>query len=147
MPRLVTSVHMLCKVCHLGTDIGQGNEERKRERKKYEPPHDKTNKMTVRSAKTQVSLGIRPVWSESSLSAWRKLGSLATHWAHSEDSDQTGRMPRLSWVFTGAHAILFVLSWGCSYKERNWRKDKTERNYLLFLISHGENRNSCRIFW
>ena len=34
----------------------------------------------------------RPVWSESSLSAWRKLVSLATHWAHSEDSDQTGRI-------------------------------------------------------
>ena len=44
-----------------------------------EPRHDKTNKMTVRPAKTQISLGIRPVWSESSLSAWRKLGSLATH--------------------------------------------------------------------
>ena len=39
-----------------------------------EPPHDKTNKMTVRPAKTQVSLGIHPIWSESSLSAWRKLG-------------------------------------------------------------------------
>ena len=25
----------------------------------YEPPHDKTNKMTVRPAKTQISLGIR----------------------------------------------------------------------------------------
>ena len=36
-------------------------------------------------AKTQISLGIRPVWSESSLSAWRKLGSLATLWAHSKD--------------------------------------------------------------
>ena len=33
----------------------------------YEPPHDKTNKMTVRPAKTQISLGIRPVWPESSL--------------------------------------------------------------------------------
>ena len=32
----------------------------------------------VRPAKTQISLGFRPVWSESSLSAWRKLGSLAT---------------------------------------------------------------------
>ena len=29
----------------------------------YEPPHDKTNKVTVRPAKTQISLGIRPVWS------------------------------------------------------------------------------------
>ena len=34
-----------------------------------EPQHDKTNKMSVRPAKTQISLGIRPVWSESSLSA------------------------------------------------------------------------------
>ena len=34
-----------------------------------EPWHDKTNKMSVRPAKTQISLGIRPVWSESSLSA------------------------------------------------------------------------------
>ena len=39
----------------------------------------------VRQAKTQISLGIRPVWSEFSLSAWRKLGSLATEWAHIED--------------------------------------------------------------
>ena len=33
---------------------------------------------------------IHPVWSESSLSAWRKFGSSATQWTHSEDSDQTG---------------------------------------------------------
>ena len=59
----------------------------------------------------QISLGIRTVWSESSLSAWRKIGSLATHWAHSEDSDQTGRMPRLIWVFAGlsCHFVGFVM--------------------------------------
>ena len=34
-----------------------------------EPRHDKTNKMSVRSAKTQISLGIHPIWSESSLCA------------------------------------------------------------------------------
>ena len=68
-----------------------------------EPPHDKTNKMTVRPVKTQISLGIRPVWSESSLSAWRNLGSLATHWSHGEDPDQT----------------LLVVSWGGSnYKHK-----------------------------
>ena len=58
-------------------------------------------KWAVHPAKTQISLGVRRVWSESSLSAWRKLGSLATHEAHSEDSDQTGQMPRLIWVFAG----------------------------------------------
>ena len=66
--------------------------------------------MSVCPAKTQISLGIRPVWSESSLSAWRKLGSLATHWVHSEDSDQTGRMPRLILVFAGHTLTLLVLS-------------------------------------
>ena len=61
----------------------------------------KPTKWHVRPTKTQISLGIPPVWSGSSLSTRRKLGSLATHWAHSEDSDQTGRMPRLIWVFAG----------------------------------------------
>ena len=78
----------------------------------YEPQHDKTNKVIVRPAKTQISLGIHPVWSESSLSAWRKLGALATHWAHSEDSDQTGRMPAdlsLRWAHT--HFVCFVMLW------------------------------------
>ena len=71
-----------------------------------ETPHDKT----VRSAKTKITLGIRPVWTESSLSAWRKLESLATHWTYSEDSDKTGRMPRLIWVFAGRtdHFVGFV---------------------------------------
>ena len=32
-----------------------------------------------------IRLGKCPVWSESLLSAWRNLGPLATHWAHSKD--------------------------------------------------------------
>ena len=62
----------------------------------------------------QISLGIRPVWSESLLFTWRKLGSLATHWAHSEDPDQTRQMSMLVWVFAGNTLILLVLSWGSS---------------------------------
>ena len=54
--------------------------------------------MTVRPAKTPISLGIRPVWSESSLCAqWVAKEPSFLH-ADSEDSDQTGRMPRLIWV-------------------------------------------------
>ena len=79
-----------------------------------EPQHDKTNNVAVCPVKTQISLSIRPVWSESSLSAWRKLGSLAIHWAHSKDSDQTGRMPRPIWVFAGRTVTLLVLSCGGS---------------------------------
>ena len=51
------------------------------------------------------------------LSAWRKLGPLTTYWAHSEDSDQTGRMPRLIWVFAGRTLILLVFSCRGSYLE------------------------------
>ena len=83
-----------------------------------EPRHDKTNKGSERPAKTQISLGIRPVWSESSLSAWRNLGSLTTHWAHSEDPDQTGRIPRLIWVFAGHTVTFLVLS--CRGSNNSW---------------------------
>ena len=71
----------------------------------------KQTKWHVRPVKTQISLGIRLVWSESSLSTWRKLGSLATYLAHSEDSGQAGRMPRLIWVFVGrtCHFVGFVM--------------------------------------
>ena len=91
-----------------------------------EPPHDKANKMTVHPAKTQTSLGIRPVWSESSLSAWKNLGSLATHWAHIEDSDQTG-----------CTATLLVLSCGSS-NQSPWEMGQKELlwaqtvNFLIF---------------
>ena len=40
-----------------------------KKKKTHEPQHEKTNKMTVRPEKTQISLGVRPDWSESSLCA------------------------------------------------------------------------------
>ena len=60
-----------------------------------EPRHDKTNKISVRPAKTQI-------WaSESSLCAqWVAKDPRFLH-ADSEDSNQTGRMPMLIWVFAG----------------------------------------------
>ena len=68
----------------------------------------KPTQWPVSLAKTQISLGIRQIWSEPSLSAWRNIGS---HWAHSEDSDQTGRMPSLTRVFAGrtGHIVGFVI--------------------------------------
>ena len=68
--------------------------------------------MTVRPAKTQISLGIRPVWSEPSLSAWKKLGSLAANWAHSEDwSDWVDAQADLSLRWAHTHFVGFVMSW------------------------------------
>ena len=76
----------------------------------YEPHRDKTNKVTVRPVKTQISLSIRPGWSESSLCAqWVAKDPNFLH-ADCEDSDQTGRMPRLIWIFAGrtCHFVGFV---------------------------------------
>ena len=75
-----------------------------------EPRHDKTNKMSVRPVKTQISLGSRPVWSESSTCPQWVVKDPSFLHADSDDSDQTGRMPRLIWVFAGRTATLFVLS-------------------------------------
>ena len=71
----------------------------------------KSTKWHVRSAKTQISLGIRPVWSEFLLcTQWVAKDPSFLH-AESEDSDQTGRMPRLIWVFAGhtCHLVGFVM--------------------------------------
>ena len=83
----------------------------------YEQQHDKTNKVSVHPAKTQISLGIRLVWSESSLCAHGVAKGPRFLHADSKDSDQTGRMPRLIWVFAGRTLILLVLSWGGSYND------------------------------
>ena len=61
----------------------------------------KPAKWLMRLAKTRISLGIHPVWSETSLSAWRKLESLATHWAPSEDSDPPGQRPAKTLIRLG----------------------------------------------
>ena len=92
---------------------------------------DKTNKMSVRPAKTQISLGIRPVWSESSLSAqWVAKDPSFLH-ADSEDSDQTRRMPRLIWVFAGRTLILLVLSCHGSFVNS---MDEFTKPWMIFFL-------------
>ena len=54
-------------------------------RRPIEPAHDKTNKMTCSLSEYSAQTG--------------RVLSLASHWSHIEDSDQTGRMPRLIWVY------------------------------------------------
>ena len=96
-----------------------------------EPRHDKTNKMNVRPATTRISLGIRPVWSESSLCAqWVAKDPSFLH-ADSEDSDQTGRMPKLIWVFVGRTEILLVLSCRGS---NHWRRRDSLNCMSIFSL-------------
>ena len=69
-------------------------------------------KRLVRRAKTQISLGIRPVWSEFSMSTWRNFLSLATHWVHSEDPDQTCGCP--GWPESLLSACVILLGLSCT---------------------------------
>ena len=115
----------------------------------------KPTKWHVRQAKSRINLGIRPVWSESSLSAWGKLGSLATHLAHSKDSDQTGRMPRLIWVFAGhtCHYVGFVTRW-LRYINKILSKWRRHAGWFASILLPYETklnpkfrRSSCNIQW
>ena len=67
---------------------------------------DQTGRM---SRKTQVSLVIRPVWSESSLCAQWVAKDPRFLLVDNEDSDQIGRMSRLIWVFVGRTHTSLVL--------------------------------------
>ena len=73
-----------------------------------------TNKRTVRPAKTRISLGIRPVWSESSLPTCRKLVSLATHQVKRTAKTLIRRADAqadLSLRWAHSHFVGFVMSW------------------------------------
>ena len=102
----------------------------------------KPTKWHVCPVKTQIKLGIRPVRSKSSLSAWRKIGSLATHWAHSEDwSDWTDAQADLSlrWV----HRSFY---WFCHEVAQllvtvNWRFRHLVSLMMLNIYSYDGNFN------
>ena len=82
----------------------------------FEPPHDKTNKINVRPEKTQISLGISPVWSAS------------------EDSDQPGHPPSLIRVFTVRMKKPWVLSYPLSAQRRHW-SDLAQTHFVGFVMS------------
>ena len=90
------------------------------ELRQFEPLYDKTNKMSVRPAKTQISLhpaktrislGIRPVWSESLLCALRVAKDPSFLHADSEDwSDWVDAQADLSLRWAHSHIVGFVMS-------------------------------------
>ena len=97
----------------------------------------------MRPAETQISLGIHPVWSESSLCTQWVAKELSFLHADSEDSDQTRGMPRLIWVFarrTG-HFVGFVMRrlncfyWDCSlHLPKKFSMIKMNQIHLLKII-------------
>ena len=73
----------------------------------FEAPHDKTNKMTCAPSEDSDQPVASAQSDQSSLCAqWVAEDPMFLH-VDSEDSDQTGRMPRLIWVFAG-HTCHFV---------------------------------------
>ena len=106
----------------------------------YEPPHDKTNKRTVHPAKTRISLGIHPVWSES---------SLCTQWIAKDPSFLQWRLispggcPGWSESSLGAHIILLVLSCSGSYVAMQaWNQKLTLPGDLIIWAPSWENLSS-----
>ena len=72
---------------------------------------------------------LRSAWAsaqsdQSSLSAWRNLGSLATHWAHSEDSDQTG----FCWF---CHVVAHIQT---DMRHRMWHQQMWYSNMNVLVI-------------
>ena len=81
----------------------------------------KPTKWHMRPVKTQILLGIRPVWSESLLSAWIKLGSLAAHWSDTQ-ADLSLRLAHTSFCwFVKWRLILLqkriIWLWRMSYQD------------------------------
>ena len=72
----------------------------------------KTNKISVRPAKTQISLGIRPVWSESSLcTQWVAKGPTVSSCEHRRFwSDWADAQANLSLRWAHTHFVGFIMS-------------------------------------
>ena len=89
----------------------------------------KPTKWSVRPVKTQTSLGICPVWSESLLSVWRKLGSLVTQWRL---WCRLGGCPGWSESSLGAQSFC----WFCHDSHEAAQILSNKFFYLLSFLSH-----------
>ena len=84
-------------------------------------------------------MSVRPVWSESLLSVWRKLGPLSIHWMHNEDwSDWADAQADLSLRWAHTHFVGFVMLWlKCFlviYNENQVAVISSCENWILWLI-------------
>ena len=112
-----------------------------------EAPRDKTNKMTVRPANTQISLGIRPIWSESSLCAQWVAKDLSLFFVFCCFFFMRTAKPLIrlggcqGWSESSLGALL-VLSWGGSYDflykqyECVGTRISCAREHIMLLTAH-----------
>ena len=79
---------------------------------KIEPQHHKTSKVSMRPTKTQISLGIHPVWSESSLcTQWVAKDPSFLHVDSEDWSDWANAQADLSLCWAHTHFVGFDMSW------------------------------------
>ena len=104
----------------------------------------KPTKWSLRPAKTKISLGIRPVWSESSLCAqWVSKDPSFLHVDSEDWSDWAGAQadPSLGW----AHR-LFLLVLSCSSSDLRLKK-RTVYKYLWELWHTASQRAVKDVYW
>ena len=114
--------------------------------KQWQGNQDEFDKMACRPSEDSGQPGHTPVWSVSSLSAWRKLGSLAIHWTHSKDwSDWAEAQADLSLRWAHMPFVGFVMRW---HKWSLFNKDLcvmmchfvwNKSSRLLLLVALGFN--------
>ena len=106
-------------------------------KKHFEPPHDKTNKMIFVPSEVSDHPGHPP--SLIRVFTVRSMGSLGPNFASADstDSDQSGRMPRLTLVFTGRtdHFVGFVMPW------LNFHIETTSETIAYGIVTNLHMRN------
>ena len=101
----------------------------------------KPTKWVCAQRRLRSAVGILPDWSKSSLcTQWVAKDPSFLH-ADSEDSDQTGRMPRLIWVFAGRTVTLLDLS--C----RGWNVFDIGISEHEFYGDLGYKSSFLRVLW
>ena len=100
--------------------------------------------MILRLAETQISLGIRPVWSESSLCTQWVVKDPGFLYVDSKASDQTGQMPRLIWAFTGCTCrfVGFVMRWLNLHSHFLKIGELSADLYTKILVETAQNNNA-----
>ena len=113
----------------------------------------KPQKWLEHPAKTQISLDIHPVWSESSLCAEQVATDPMVLHVDSEEKDQTERMPRLISVFAGraryfagfvALPLKYCLVLPVAVAERNIFNMMKLLNTIWSLIVLGSNTENIQ---
>ena len=100
----------------------------------YEWLHDKTKYLGSASAKTQISQGIHPVWSECSLSASKKLGNLYFR--------AQGRLTRIGILVSTGHKswiLGYVMVWLIWSDLGSPDHIMTVKAYITLILPWGAN--------